>query len=162
MIYENDDDLRSQREVMSDVLHWFQSLPAVGGNGQGFTSKEIPTVEGESTPDYQLWWNHICVGVVEIKCRSVLYDSWLIGRPKLEMLFKNYQSKGIPALLVCAHVVDGLPSTIDVADLRDLIANKDQWKEAPSKASATTDHGKQERKPEPSFLLPRTLFWNVT
>jgi hypothetical protein len=147
---------------MKDLLHWFQTLPAVGGNGQGFTSKEIPTVENESTPDYQLWWNHLCVGVVEIKCFTKTHDQWMIDRPKLEMLYKNHQSKGIPALLCFAHVVDGLPSLIEVVDLRDLIANKDQWQEAPEEWMKKRREGLGDReKPFKGYLLPRTLFWSV-
>ena len=160
---ETEQDRRNQSEVMNDVLGWFQSLPAVGGNGKGFDARELQTVEGESTPDFQLWWNHLCVGVIEIKCFTKEHEMWLIDRPKMETLFKNYQAKGIPAILVFAHVVDGLPCLIELADLRDLIANKDKWKPAPEEMMKTTNHGKDERsKPFEGFLLPRYLFWRVT
>lgn len=161
-MHENEQDRKNQRLVMDDVLEWFQSLPAVGGNGKGFTAQEIPSVEGESQPDFTLWWNHLCVGVVEIKCRTSLYDEWMIDRPKLESLYKNYQAKGIPALLCFAHVVDGLPGTIDLADLRTLIANKDNWGKPTDEMMSTTNHGaEQRRRVFEGFLLPRWLFWEV-
>ena len=162
-VYENEQDRKNQREVMNDLLVWFQRLPAVGSNGQGFTSREIPTVEGESSPDFQLWWNHLCVGVIEIKCFTKCHEMWLIDRPKLEMLFKNYQNAGIPALLCFAHVVDGLPDTIEIADMRDLIENKDKWKDAPEEWMATQDHKTKKRDhPFKGYLLPRDLFWSVS
>jgi hypothetical protein len=160
---ETEADRKNQQEVMKELLLWFQSLPAVGGNGKGFTTREIPTVDGESLPDYELWWNHLCVGVIEIKCRTSLYDEWMIDRPKMESLYRNYQAKGIPAMLVFAHMVDGFPCEIDLADLRTLIANKDKWGKPSDEMMSTTNHGKEQRKkPFDGFLLPRWMFWRIT
>lgn len=159
---ETEQDRRNQSAVMDDILHWFQNLPAVGGNGKGFTAREIGTVEGESQPDFQLWWNHLCVGVIEIKCRSKYYSEWMIDRAKMEMLWKNYTAKGIPAMLAFAHVVDGLPASIYLQDLRSLVANKDGWGKPTDEMMATTNHGKEKRnKSFEGILLPASMFWEV-
>jgi hypothetical protein len=161
-VNENKQDRINQRAVMDDVLHWLQQLPLVGGNGKGFTCRERSTVAGESDVDFDIWWNHLCVGVAEIKCRTAEYEDWLINRDKLTMMYKRYQSNGIPALLVCAHVVDNLPVSIYAQDLRTLIAEKDQWKEAKPAMSASTNHGKDTRpEPQAAHLIPRDLFWKV-
>jgi hypothetical protein len=65
-------------------------------------------------------------------------------------------------MLCFAHIVDGSPATIDVADQRDLIAKKDQWDKPTEEMMGTTNHGKGSRsKPFDGFLLPRKLFWDV-
>jgi len=154
--------MNNQAKVMSIINDWMNNLPAIGNNGEGFTFREIPTVKHESLPDYTLWWNNLCVGAVEIKVRTSEYDSWMIDRPKLEMLYKQYQSKGIPAMLAFA-VKNGTEITqVYFADMRVLISARDRWEEAPEENMSTTDHGKGSRKKAfPGFNIPADLFWRL-
>jgi hypothetical protein len=151
--------------VMAVIIDWMQSLPAVGGNGVGFTSKLIPTVHGECSPDYTLWWNQICVGVVEIKCRTSEYDAWLISRKKLTMLYSQYQKRGIPAMLAFGVKSDLDLEQVYFADLRDLIDNKDRWEDGEDHhpcVSSTTNHGDGKRKTQDkAHLIPKDLFWRL-
>ena len=161
-MHETKQDESNQLAVIKVITEWMQNLPMVGRNGDGFTYKLIPTVENESTPDYQMWWNNLCVGVVEIKCRNKLYWDWVIDRNKLENLFKNYMSHGIPAMLAMAYMKDGKIEQLYFADMRALIARKDDWGVATPEMMATTNHGKDTRdEPLEGVTIPSDLFWRL-
>lgn len=160
--HENDSDLTNQQEVMRIITDWFQKLPAIGDNGEGFSHAEIPTDHTKSTPDFRLFWNGKCVGVVEIKCRTSSYDTWMISRGKLKSLYNNYQTIGFPAILAFSKCFNGVADEIYLADLRHLVANKDKWQEASDEMTQTTNHGQGQRiAKDRCYLLPVELFWRV-
>jgi len=160
--HETQQDVTNQQAVMKIVTEWFQRLPCIGDNGEGFHHVEIPTVANHSTPDFSLYWNHLRIGVVEIKCRNRDYDTWMIDRTKMMTLYKDYFKKGIMAAIAFAHVEDGTIHQIYLADIRNLIACKDTWGKASDEMMGTTNHGKDKRKEsDEGFLLPRALFWKL-
>lgn len=155
---ENDQDLINQRDVIDVFNVWMNSLPGIGNNGEGFTFREIPTVEGESEVDYSMWWNHLCVGMVEVKCFTKDYDNgkFLIDRPKLKTLWK-YKERGVPGILIFST-----PSGIWMQDIRLLTLKVDQWQEAPEYMMATTNHGKEKRKnPFKGYLIPKEIMVKI-
>ena len=163
---ETEEDRQNQKDAMKIILDWFQVLPAVGGNGEGFTTVPIPTVKNVRDADFKIFWNQYHVGVVEIKVRTKFYPTLMIDRPKLEMLYTKYQKVGIPALLAYA-IKPSFNHTIEqvyVADLRVLVANKDRWEggEDEDEKGMTTDHGKGRRKVgDTIYMIPHELFWRV-
>ena len=160
--HETPQDESNQLAVMKIINNWMQNLPAIGGNGDGFHYRKIPTVVGESTPDYELWWNHLCVGVIEIKCRLKEYRSWKIDRPKLESLYNKYQKHGIPAMLAFAYKNGDDIEQVWFADMRTLIPAKDRWEVASPESMSTTNHGKDKRKkPFKGYDIPADLFWRL-
>ena len=153
---ENEQDIVNQRDTIDAFDIWMNTLPGVGMNGEGFTFKEIPTVAGECEVDYSMWWNHLCVGMVEVKCFTRDHEKLLIDRPKMVKLW-DYKKRGVPGILVFRT-----PDGIWAQDIRTLTRKKDQWEEAPEDMMATTNHGLERRdKPLKGFLLPKDIFWEV-
>jgi hypothetical protein len=154
--HENANDRMNQSYVASKVVEWLNRLPAIGGNGSGFWVKLVETRPNEEDIDYSLHWNHLMVGVIEIKCFTNDYASLMIDRPKLKCMW-GYTNRGYPALLVFRT-----PEGIWMADQRILIERQDQWKDATDEQMSTTNHGKDTRKkPFKGYLLPKSLFWRV-
>ena len=154
-MHENEGDLSNQERVMKIIHGWLQRLPAVGNNGEGFRYEGIPTLPNESTPDFKLHWNHLWVGVIEVKCRFDMYPSWMIGRDKLVMLYDKYMKMGKPAMLANAYMIDGEIKQVWFEDVRNLLP-KEQWEKT---TMVTTNHGTQQRsEPQPAYNIPADLF----
>ena len=165
-IYETEQDQTNQRQVMAIINDWMNDLPAIGGNGNSFHYQLIETIPGESKPDFQLLWKDREIGVVEIKCHMMRvkkrHDALMISRSKLVMLYTQYQSHGIPAMLAYGVFVEKVLSEVLFADMRILISKQYKWKTAEQKDSSTTNHGKLNRKvPDKCYLIPTELFWSV-
>ncbi len=160
--HETQEDESNELKVVKIITDWMQRLPMMGNNGEGFIYRKIPVVVGESQPDYEIWWNNLTVGVVEIKCRTSDYESWMIDRDKLVMLRNKYQKMGIPAMLAFAHVEDGEVHQVCFADLRALVSGRILWTDATDAMMGTTNHGKEKRaNPKKGYCIPRSLFWRL-
>jgi hypothetical protein len=156
VIYETRSDLAQQDQIMDAVRDWLECMPFVGGNGKGFHFRLIPSVEGEPAPDYEIWWNHLKCGVIEIKNRNKRYEEWMVSRQKLATLW-GYNRKGIKAAIAFAH-----PEGVDLATMDSLLKHRDDWKEASTKMTETTDHGKRKRLADDRcYLLPPQAFWRI-
>ena len=156
MIYETEQDRVNQRDTCDAFNIWMNGLPGIGNNGEGFTFKELPTVEGEQEVDFSMWWNHLCVGMIEIKCLTKDHPMFLMGRPKLKMLWK-YKQNGVPGILIYRT-----PEGIWAQDIRLLVNQKDKWKDAPPECFSETDHGNQLRSGKvKGFLLPKEIFRRI-
>lgn len=112
--------------------------------------------------DFDIWWHHLKVGVVEVKCRDGQYtkdfyekEGYMLDRPKLEYLHKQEKLFKFKALLV----VRTADYAVYYARYEDLLANVDRWVKAPEHFMMTTNHGKETRKkPFKGYILPMDLF----
>ena len=156
-ILESSEDIRKQRDVMTRYLNWLQSLPHVGSNGEGFTTREMETKDKEFSHDFDVWWNHLHVGAVEVKCRTYKRkffeaNGFMIGTGKLNYL--QEVNKTFPVAVVNLTEDDCLVYTT----MNKIQANRGLIEEAPDEITTRPNHPAGSRPPQPHRIIPFELF----